>query len=313
MSSELLSSDILNAVTSYVADLKKPVTFVLQTGTHDKREELVEFLSAIAATSPLLSFEQRDTQGSLRSPISFTLEADGDTTGIVFSGIPSGHEFNSLILAVLQSGGASELKLDASIVETVQSINDPIKFEVFISLSCHNCPDVVQTLNKFALLNQKISTEMIDGGLFQDVIDDRDIQGVPSVFMNGELFMNGKVDIANIIDKLRPLAAKIDTISSQAMPEQDVAVIGGGPAAISAAIYSARKGLSVTVIAETLGGQVKDTMDIENLISVPATTGTTLTGNLHEHLREYDVTLREHLRVTEIEQGELKSLHLSRG
>ena len=313
MSSELLSSDILNAVTNYVADLKKSVTLVLQTGTHDKREELVDFLSAIAATSPLLTLEQRDTQGSLRSPISFTLEADGAATGITFSGIPSGHEFNSLILAILQGGGASELKLDASIVETVQSINDPVRFEIFISLSCHNCPDVVQTLNKFALLNQNISTEMIDGGLFQDIIDDRDIQGVPSVFMNGELFMNGKVDIANIIDKLRPMAGKTDTTSEQPMPEQDVVVIGGGPAAISAAIYSARKGLSVTVIAETLGGQVKDTMDIENLISVPATTGTKLTGNLHEHLREYDITLREHLRVTGIQQGTLKSLHLSSG
>ena len=313
MSSKLLSSDILKAVTTYVADLKKPVTFVLQTGTHDKRRELVDFLSAIAATSPLLTLEQRDTGGSLRSPISFSLEADGEATGITFSGIPSGHEFNSLILAILQSGGASDLKLDASIIETVQSINEPANFEVFISLSCHNCPDVVQTLNKFALLNQNISTEMIDGGLFQDIIDGRDIQGVPSVFMNGELFMNGKVDIANIIDKLRPMAVKTDGSSERVMPEQDVVVVGGGPAAISAAIYSARKGLSVTVIAETLGGQVKDTMDIENLISVPATTGTKLTGNLHEHLREYDITLREHLRVTNIQQGALKKLHLSSG
>ncbi len=146
MSSELLSSDILKAVTTYVADLKKPVTFVLQTGTHDKRRELVDFLSAIAATSPLLTLEQRDTGGSLRSPISFSLDADGEATGITFSGIPSGHEFNSLILAILQSGGASDLKLDASIVETVQSINEPANFEVFISLSCHNCPDVVLSL-----------------------------------------------------------------------------------------------------------------------------------------------------------------------
>lgn len=313
MSSELLSSDILNAVTNYVADLKKSVAFVLQAGTHDKREELVDFLSTLAATSPLLTLEQRDTQGSLRSPISFTLEADGAATGITFSGIPSGHEFNSLILAILQSGADSDLKLDTSIIETVQSISHPVKFEVFISLSCHNCPDVVQTLNKFALLNEKISTEMIDGGLFQEIVAEREIQGVPSVFMNDELFMNGKVDIANIIDKLRPLAAEKNNAPIQRSPEQDVAVIGGGPAAISAAIYSARKGLSVTVIAETLGGQVKDTMDIENLISVPTTTGTKLTGNLHEHLLDYNVTLREHLRVTAIQQGDVKQLQLSSG
>lgn len=309
----MLTKEILQALKGYTASMQKEVTFVVQTGEHSKREELVSFLSDIAGVSDKISVVERDTSGTLRSPISFLLEADKEDTGIRFSGIPGGHEFNSLILAILHSSG-TELKLDDSLKGIVKAVKEDLHFEVFISLSCHNCPDVVQALNQFALVNPHITSEMIDGGLYKELVEEREIQGVPSVYLNGELFANGKVDAATLLDKLLerdPSLAKAN--AGQTMPLQDVTVIGGGPAGVASAIYSARKGLKVTLVADRFGGQVKDTMGIENLISVPKTTGPELAGNLMEHLKDYEITLKEHLRVTEIEKGDIKTLTLSSG
>jgi alkyl hydroperoxide reductase subunit F len=309
----MLSNDILTALKGYTANMLKPLTLVLQIGEHAKRSELLEFLASVASTSDKISVEERDTDGYLRSPISFFLEVEGENTGINFSGIPSGHEFNSLILSILQSTGTA-LKLDETIQTFIGNLNENIHFEVFISLSCHNCPEVVQGLNQFALLNDNIKTEMIDGGLFQNIIKERDIQGVPSVYLNGELFANGKVDIASLVSKLTerfPQAA--NTAPTEAMPLQDVVVIGGGPAGVASAIYSARKGLNVTIIADRFGGQVKDTMGIENLISVSKTTGAELTGAMLKHLNDYEVTLKEHMSVTSIEKGDIKKVILTSG
>ena len=308
----MLSNDILTALKNYTANMQQAVTLVLQTGEHAKREELKEFLTSVASASENISLQERDIE-NLRSPISFLLEVDGKDLGVQFSGIPSGHEFNTLVLAILRSSG-TPLKLDDSIQSMVANLSEEMHFEVFISLSCHNCPEVVQSLNQFALLNEAITTEMIDGGLFQDLIEERDIQGVPSVYLNGEPFANGKVDTATLVDKLLelyPHAAEVP--QSEQLPVQDVTVIGGGPAGIASAIYSARKGLKVTMIADRIGGQVKDTMGIENLISVPKTTGPELTGNLIAHLNDYEVTVKEHIRVTEIVKGNLKTLTLSSG
>ncbi len=307
----MITKDLLDAVKSYTSSMQKSVRFVLQTGEHSKRNELVQFLSDIVAVSDKLEFEQRDCNGLLRSAMSFALEVDGKFTGISFSGIPAGHEFSSLILAILQSGG-SEIKLDEVLKTTIANIDEPLNFEVFISLSCHNCPEVVQTLNQFALLNPNITNEMIDGGIYPNLIKERDIQGVPSVYLNGELFANGKVEPAMLVDKLIQRSPQTATVESN-LPVQDVIIIGGGPAGISSAIYSARKGLKVTIIAERLGGQVKDTIGIENLISVPKTTGAELTGNLAEHLKLHDVTLKEQVRVSSIENGKTKKVTLSTG
>nr|MCS5594568.1 FAD-dependent oxidoreductase [Porticoccaceae bacterium] len=312
MSTVTLPADILKAITGYTASMETAVTFVLQTGVHSKREELVNFLHSIAGASDKVHFEQRDFEPSLRSPLTFSLEKEGEPTGILFSGIPSGHEFNSLILAVLQAGG-SPLKLDDAINTMVASIQEKLHFEIFISLSCHNCPDVVQALNQFALLNDSISSEMIDGGLYPDLIKQRDIQGVPSVYLNGELFANGKIDISKLVEKLQQLYPYIAKTPTEVMALQDVVILGGGPAGISAAIYSARKGLKITLVAERLGGQVKDTMGIENLISVSSTTGPKLTGAMQSHMGDYDVTVKEHLRVTGITQGPVKTVTLTSG
>ncbi len=309
----MLTKEILEALKSYTAGMQVPVTFVVQSGEHAKRAELLELLNGIAGVSELVSVEERDLPDTLRSPVSFLLEADSEDTGIRFSGVPGGHEFNSLVLALLHSGGVPH-KLDESIAGMLRKVAEPLHFEVFVSLSCHNCPDVVQALNQFALLNPNISTEMLDGGLYPEVIAEREIQGVPTVYLNGELFANGKVDAAALVEKLLEKYPQLASPAEESsLPLQDVTVIGGGPAGVAAAIYAARKGLAVTIVADRIGGQVKDTMGIENLVSVPYTTGPELSGKLMEHLREYEITLREHLKVASIEKGDIKRLTLSSG
>lgn len=310
----MLSKDILTALKGYTADMQSDVVLVLQTGAHEKRDELKNFLTEIASVSDRISLEERDVPTVLRSPVSFYLEVDGADSGIRFSGIPGGHEFNSMILALLHVSG-TPIKLDDSLKAIIAGIEEELRFEVFVSLSCHNCPDVVQTLNQFAALNPKITSEMIDGGLFPEVIEERDIQGVPSVYLNGEVFANGKIDPSVLVSKLmekRPQSAA-KAAPAEKMPVQDVLVIGGGPAGVASAIYAARKGLKVTVVADRIGGQVKDTVGIENFISVPKTTGPELAAHLAAHLKEYDITLKEHFRVESIENGATKTVTLSSG
>ena len=312
----MLNNDILNALKQYTANMQNEVTLVLQTGEHEKRGELKDFLTQIVSVSENLTLVERD-DAALRSPLSFGLEVADKFNGIFFSGIPGGHEFNSLVLAILQSSG-SDLKLDESLKGIIAGVQQELKFEVFVSLSCHNCPDVVQSLNQFALLNDNISAEMIDGGLYQELIETRGIQGVPSVYLNGEVFANGQIDTGKLVEKLiEQYPEVLESAQHEALPLQDVTVIGGGPAGVAAAIYAARKGLKVTMVADRIGGQVKDTVGIENLISVPKTTGTELTGNMMAHMSDYDITKKEHLRVDRIEKGEssntLKKIHLSTG
>jgi len=309
----MLTKEIKEALMGYTTNMQNDVTFVVQTGEHQKRAELITFLKDFAKVSKRIEVEERDTEGALRSPVSFMLEVDGVPNGIQFSGIPSGHEFNSLVLAVLHSSG-TPLKLDESLKNIVSNVQQELKFEVYMSLSCHNCPDVVQAVNQFATINPKIKTETIDGGIYPELVEKNDIQGVPTVFLNGEVFANGKVDTAQLLDKLIQKYPEITSVGEQEeLPLQDVTVIGGGPAGVSAAIYAARKGLKVTMIADRFGGQVKDTMGIENLISVTKTTGPELAGALQAHLNEYDITMKEHFRVEKVEKGDIKTIHLSSG
>jgi len=309
----MLTPEIKQALKNYTANMQADVAFVLQTGDHPKRAELKDFLAGVADTSDRLSLVERDLPTELQSPISFYLEVDGKNSGIRFSGIPSGHEFNSLVLAILHVSG-TPIKLDDSLKDIVAGVGAELNFEVFVSLSCHNCPDVVQTLNQFAALNDNINAEMIDGGLFPELVEERNIQGVPTVYLNGELFANGKIDPSVLVERLLEKLPKDELAAPEVkLPLQDVTVIGGGPAGVAAAIYAARKGLNVTVIADRIGGQVKDTVGIENFISVPKTTGAELSSSMMAHLREYDITLKEHFRVNEIENGDTKKVHISSG
>lgn len=309
----MLTTELLTALKGYTADLDHSLSLVLNRGEHAKRDELKKFLTDFVSVSDKLTFAEKDLPNT-RSPISFQLEIAGSPTGISFSGIPGGHEFNSLVLAVLHAD-KEPAKLDSAIKKRIKSISQTLKFEVFVSLSCHNCPEVVQTLNQFAVLNPNISCEMIDGGLFKEEIDARNIQGVPTVFLNGELFANGKISIAQIFDKLQAQLPELAAPEApiDALPVQDSLVIGGGPAGVAAAIYLARKGLAVTIVADQFGGQVQDTMGIENLIGTRETTGPVLSTDMVAHLDAYEVTKREHLRVEAITDGTLKQIKLSSG
>ncbi|MCB1046075.1 MAG: alkyl hydroperoxide reductase subunit F [Calditrichaeota bacterium] len=314
----MLDTSILDALREYTSRMSHDVTLVLGKGEHASRAELLAMLQDVASVSPRISLIEEDSGLStpLCSAASFTLLQEGRETGIVFSGVPGGHEFSSLVLALLQSGGVP-LKLDPGIQAAIRSIQRPLHFETVVSLSCHNCPDVVQALNQMALLNPLINHEMIDGGVFPELVEQREIQGVPAVFLDGKPFANGKLDVGQIVEKVLALIpADQRAVVAPAADEsviQDVVVVGGGPAGVAASVYAARKGLSVMLIADRLGGQVKDTMGIENLISVPRTTGPELSNALEAHLGEYPVTVRKHLKVHSLEKGEIKSLVLSSG
>ncbi len=317
----MIDQGLLDAVKSYSENMTRPITFVLGNGEHNKRAELIDFLTKIAGTTDKINFDAEATDDSLPSAISFKVVSHIDgaltDTGIVFSGIPGGHEFTSLILAILQAGGHT-LKLDEGIQKLVKRFNKPLQFQTYVSLSCHSCPEVVQALNQFALLNEGISNEMIDGALFQEQVEANKIQGVPAVFLNGKPFANGLIDTAKLIGKLQEqfpdLLAEVEDDAEQ-LEQQDVTIIGAGPAGVAAAIYTARKGLKVTMVADRIGGQVKDTQDIENLISVPLTNGTDLSTNFVKHLSEYNITLKEHVSVKDIGETEEEnySINLNTG
>lgn len=305
----MLDQSLLDAVKSYSERMTRPIIFVLGGGEHEQRAALVDFLTQIAGTTDKITLSQ-DFDSAL-SPMSFKIQTENKDTGIVFSGIPGGHEFTSLILAILQAG-CSEIKLDQGIQNIIKAVKQPLQFQTFVSLSCHNCPDVVQSLNQFALLNDNISNEMIDGGVFQDLIKEKNIQGVPAVFLNGKSFANGKIDTAKLIEKLQAQYPDLmNAVATEQLPQQDVTIIGGGPAGVAAAIYVARKGLQVTMVADRIGGQVKDTQDIENLISVPLTNGNELVANFAKHINAYEITVKELVSVTKISENGDKTYQIT--
>ncbi|HQS96904.1 MAG: alkyl hydroperoxide reductase subunit F [Novosphingobium sp. 17-62-19] len=270
---------------AYLGNLRRPIELVATLDDGPKSAEMRGLLEEIAAQSDKVTarFDGADE----RTP-SFAIRADEGRAQAVFAGMPMGHEFTSLILALLHVGGHPP-KEDAELLDLVRGLEGPLHFETFFSLTCQNCPDVVQALNIMAALNPNITHVAIDGALFKDEVERRQIMAVPTVFLNGQPFGSGRMDLSQIV-------AKLDTNASARAAEKiagkdafDVLVVGGGPAGAAAAIYAARKGIRTGVVAERFGGQVLDTMGIENFISVQHTEGPKLAAQLENHVKEYDV------------------------
>ena len=283
----MLAADIQAQLKTHLEKLVHPIDLVASLDGSAKSRELQALLEAVAALSDKVSL-RTDGRGSRRP--SFGISRAGEAPRVHFAGIPMGHEFTSLVLALLQVSGHPP-RLDAQVVEQIRALAGDFRFEVFVSLSCHNCPDVVQALNAMAALNPAFEAVMIDGALFQDEVEERQIMGVPAVFLNGEPFGQGRASVEEILAKLDTGAAARETGRIAQKEAFDVLVVGGGPAGSAAAIYAARKGIRTGVVAERFGGQVLDTLGIENFISVKETEGPKLARALEQHVRGYDVDI----------------------
>jgi len=293
----MLDAKIKSQLQSYLQNLKTPVELVASVDDSAKSGELSQLVQEIATMSPLVTAtESRDNNE--RKP-SMLVRSAATGSEIRFAGLPMGHEFTSLVLALLHSGG-HPLKLDEAMIEQVKGLSGEYHFETYVSLSCQNCPDVVQALNMMAAINPKITNVMIDGALFQEEVDSRKIMAVPSVYLNGELFAQGRITLAEILNKMDSKAAEHQAEAISEKDPFDVLVVGGGPAGASAAIYAARKGIRTGIVADRFGGQVMDTMAIENFISVKATEGPKLVSGLEEHVRDYDVDIMSSQRASKI-------------
>jgi len=283
----MLDDKIKAQLKTYLERLQQPVEIVAALDAGAKSAELQQMLTEICGLSQLISL--RSDGSDARKP-SFTVGRAGEAARVRFAGIPLGHEFTSLVLALLQAGGHPP-KVEAAVIEQIKGIRGEFRFETFISLSCHNCPDVVQALNLMAVLNPGIESVMIDGALFQGEVEARQIMAVPTVLLNGEAFSQGRMTLEEIVAKIDRGAAERAAGKLNAKDPFDVLVVGGGPGGAAAAIYAARKGLRTGVVAERFGGQVLDTLAIENLISVAHTDGPKLAAALEQNVRDYEVDI----------------------
>ncbi|CAM5372211.1 alkyl hydroperoxide reductase subunit F [Thauera mechernichensis] len=297
----MLDANIKTQLKAYLERVTQPIEIVASLDDGPKSKEMLELLHDVVEQSKLITLVERRDDDE-RKP-SFSVGPRGGEARVRFAGLPMGHEFTSLILALLQAGGYPP-KVEAEVIEQIRTLDVELNFETYISLSCHNCPDVVQALNLMAVLNPKIRHTMIDGALFQKEVEERQIMAVPTVYLNGEEFDQGRLELGQILAKVDTGAAARDARKLAEKAAFDVLVVGGGPAGAAAAIYAARKGIRTGVVAERFGGQVMDTMAIENFISVKYTEGPKLVAALEEHVKEYEVDVMNLQRVAAVVPGE---------
>lgn len=284
----MLDASLKSQLQTYLERVSLPIELRASLDDSAKSGELRTLLQEIATLSDKITYLE-DAQSNKRKP-SFIIQRVGTDIAVEFAGIPMGHEFTSLVLALLQVGG-HDVKLEQDVIEQVRNLDGDYNFEVYISLSCQNCPDIVQALNALSVINPRIKAVTIDGALFQDEVEGKGIQSVPTVYLNGEMFGQGRSSVEEILAKLDTGAAKREAEKIDARAPYDLLVVGGGPAGAAAAIYAARKGIRTGVVAERFGGQVLDTLAIENFISVKHTEGPQFATALEQHVREYDVDI----------------------
>ena len=301
----MLDANTTAQLKSYLGNLRRPIELVASLEASPKSAEMRSLVEEVAAQSDLVT--ARFDGDDARKP-SFAIRGDAGKAEAVFAGLPMGHEFTSLILALLHVGGHPP-KEDAELLDAVRALEGDFTFETFFSLSCQNCPDVVQALNIMAALNPNIRHTAIDGALFQDEVERRQVMAVPAVFLNGEPFGQGRMDLAQVVAKLDTGAVARAAEKIAAKEPFDVLVVGGGPGGAAAAIYAARKGIRTGIVAERFGGQVLDTLGIENFVSVQHTEGPKLAAQLEAHVKDYDVDVMNVQEAAALIPGGANGLH----
>jgi alkyl hydroperoxide reductase subunit F len=301
----LFDADIKAQLAQYLQMMEGDILLKVSAGSDKVSSDMLALVDELAAMSSQIKVEHAELQ---RTP-SFSVNHPGEDTGITFAGIPLGHEFTSLVLALLQVSGRAP-KVDQKVIDQVKNIKGEYHFETYVSLSCHNCPDVVQALNVMSILNPNISHTMIDGAAFKEEVDAKQIMAVPTVFLNGEEFGSGRMSLEEILAKM---GTGPDASEFADKGPYDVLVIGGGPAGASAAIYTARKGIRTGIVAERFGGQVMDTLGIENFISVKHTEGPKLVASLEEHVKDYGIDVMNLQRAKSLKKKDLVEIELENG
>lgn len=293
----MLDKSLLDQITQLFAGLESDYIFKIEVpNSHPSNTEMIELLEDVASCSSKIKCEAHKG-----TDLNVSILKDGKESSFSFRAVPNGHEFSSLLLAVLNLDGKGKNIPDDAVISRIKSLRKGSTVRTYISLSCTNCPDVVQALNLISIINPEIKHEIIDGAINQEEATRYNVQAVPSVFIDDKLIHVGKASLGELVDKLSTeLGVETDQIQ-EIKKAYDLIVVGGGPSGVSSAIYSARKGLNVAIVAQKIGGQVLETVDIENVISVPQTTGATLAADLKRHAKEYSIDLLENRNVEHFE------------